>query len=788
MIHFACQCGKKMKVDDEHAGQRVKCRACGHGIVIPGERMPTHDCFISHSSNDRTTAEAICATLEASGIRCWMAPRNIRPGTEYGQGIIEGINACRVMVVVFSASSDASPYVRRETERAVSKGLVVVPFLIEDAPMSATMEFFLGSPHWLDALTPPLEKHIQTLQRTVSALLAESGRTPARRAEMGASDQRRAAASSTARPKRRLLVAAGVAGGLAVAVLLVLAALGKLGPRRTSPEPAAAAPGNGEAQGTPREVPASVSRAPAVPPKPAAAAGIKPPVSKATLKGGNVSLQALGVNVRSTGLNWGAGDDPLAKRLIILSDQRDATLGSGQGGGTAELSFQINNTSEEAVTLSSLQLHLLGVVIVYEDSIVKPGVPKSRRDISVAVKAGINSPPLVGQLRVQDMFASNNLMFYEAEGLAMFYEAEGLVFSVADNSRPDLVTPKIDADGNVTLTFAPGKSGECEVAIRVANAFGQKATKNITVTVLAARLAKAEVVRAFLPGMFGQDYSNPIALRGRRDAVDDKKLDLGAVGLSYTARPGAVFDPCASGDLFPRGETGVMSARFAKPFSIRVACDTRVPQRDATLRNDVMVGQEDPRRRLVAKPPELVRVEYLLAITVHVSTTSGVSQTLHSDRLFRLVAQGDAPIRGYSEAPGEFVDGIVDGCVWLQGQTRAFLMAKQWLNIPAGADAAAISPWCYYADGASPLRAGAKPASPPSRRRWPRSNLAGVLTALRKLRSPVWAMVDEELTRTGRAETDLGKKARYMQTQMRSKARLLAIAPSYSRVETPKAP
>ena len=48
--------------------------------------------FISHSSKDRVTADAICAHLESAGINCWIAPRNIEPGaplesTKSGHGI-----------------------------------------------------------------------------------------------------------------------------------------------------------------------------------------------------------------------------------------------------------------------------------------------------------------------------------------------------------------------------------------------------------------------------------------------------------------------------------------------------------------------------------------------------------------------------------------------------------------------------------------------------------------------------------------------------------------------------
>ena len=36
-----------------------------------------HDVFISYPAEDKITADAVCATLEAKEIRCWIAPRDI---------------------------------------------------------------------------------------------------------------------------------------------------------------------------------------------------------------------------------------------------------------------------------------------------------------------------------------------------------------------------------------------------------------------------------------------------------------------------------------------------------------------------------------------------------------------------------------------------------------------------------------------------------------------------------------------------------------------------------------
>ena len=57
--------------------------------------------FISYSTKDRYFANAICSWLEENDLKCWMAPRDISPGIQYGEAIINAINICKVMVIDF---------------------------------------------------------------------------------------------------------------------------------------------------------------------------------------------------------------------------------------------------------------------------------------------------------------------------------------------------------------------------------------------------------------------------------------------------------------------------------------------------------------------------------------------------------------------------------------------------------------------------------------------------------------------------------------------------------------
>ena len=86
--------------------------------------MVSHDIFISYSSKDRLIADAICHGLEVSQIRCWIAPRDVLPGIQYGEALIEALNSSRIFLQVLSGHSNSSPQVLREVERAARKKLL----------------------------------------------------------------------------------------------------------------------------------------------------------------------------------------------------------------------------------------------------------------------------------------------------------------------------------------------------------------------------------------------------------------------------------------------------------------------------------------------------------------------------------------------------------------------------------------------------------------------------------------------------------------------------------------
>src|SRR5262249_23061057 len=127
--------------------------------------------FISYAHDDKTAADAACAALEGDGIRCWIAPRDVAPGQDWAAAIVDAIDQCLVMVLIFSARTNRSRQVQREVQRAFDREPPVLPLRIENVAPTKGLAYYMGPVHWLDALTPPLEAHLETLVASVKVLV-----------------------------------------------------------------------------------------------------------------------------------------------------------------------------------------------------------------------------------------------------------------------------------------------------------------------------------------------------------------------------------------------------------------------------------------------------------------------------------------------------------------------------------------------------------------------------------------------------------------------------------------
>jgi hypothetical protein len=88
------------------------------------------------------------------------------------------------MLVVFSRHGNQSVQVQREVERAANSGKVLLPLRIDDVLPQEALEYYLSTPHWLDAITKPFEAHLEKLADACASLLAVTGRS-AQDAQLG---------------------------------------------------------------------------------------------------------------------------------------------------------------------------------------------------------------------------------------------------------------------------------------------------------------------------------------------------------------------------------------------------------------------------------------------------------------------------------------------------------------------------------------------------------------------------------------------------------------------------
>ena len=122
-----------------------------------------YSAFISHSSQDAAAAAEIAAALERSGLTCWIAPRDVRPGATWADEIIRGINAARCFVLLVSSAANLSDNVLREVERAAAKSKPIYPVRIEDVAPEGRLEYFISMHHWIDALDGLVANHVDRL-------------------------------------------------------------------------------------------------------------------------------------------------------------------------------------------------------------------------------------------------------------------------------------------------------------------------------------------------------------------------------------------------------------------------------------------------------------------------------------------------------------------------------------------------------------------------------------------------------------------------------------------------
>lgn len=143
--------------------------------------MKKADVFLSYEHSMRTVVEHICSVLEADGISCWYAPRDVMG--DYATSIVDAIDNARVFVVVLNGAASQSAHVLNEVEIAYKRildaqdELAILPFKLNDDQLSKAMEYYIKRLHWIEAGDQGIDKAIEELKTKIAAIVRPGGQS-----------------------------------------------------------------------------------------------------------------------------------------------------------------------------------------------------------------------------------------------------------------------------------------------------------------------------------------------------------------------------------------------------------------------------------------------------------------------------------------------------------------------------------------------------------------------------------------------------------------------------------
>lgn len=114
------------------------------------QTMKSRAAFLSHSSLDAEMVLALCSSLEARGIECWMAPRDLQEGQSWALGCLQGVAESQSFVLLGTENALASYEVLTEVAQAHKRAKPIYTILIPPAKVRGEMDFYLARLHWLE--------------------------------------------------------------------------------------------------------------------------------------------------------------------------------------------------------------------------------------------------------------------------------------------------------------------------------------------------------------------------------------------------------------------------------------------------------------------------------------------------------------------------------------------------------------------------------------------------------------------------------------------------------------
>jgi hypothetical protein len=132
--------------------------------------------FICFSSKDEAIARDVVEFLEAAGLRCWISLRDVPPGHNYQETIVQALEASRGIVFLFSESSSKSGEIKKELSIGGSINTPVFPLRLAPITPTGALRYELATRQWIDIFPDQeraLGKLVDTIDRVLNAAAGE---------------------------------------------------------------------------------------------------------------------------------------------------------------------------------------------------------------------------------------------------------------------------------------------------------------------------------------------------------------------------------------------------------------------------------------------------------------------------------------------------------------------------------------------------------------------------------------------------------------------------------------
>lgn len=129
--------------------------------------------FISYSTKNQASADAMRELFNKHNIDTWMAPYDIPAGSEYAEVLYDALTGCSCLVLMLTDISQNSQWVKKEVNIAITNGKTVIPVKLEDVELNSSMKLYLNDQQIVPVHV--IEEASDEIQKVLNSVISLTG-------------------------------------------------------------------------------------------------------------------------------------------------------------------------------------------------------------------------------------------------------------------------------------------------------------------------------------------------------------------------------------------------------------------------------------------------------------------------------------------------------------------------------------------------------------------------------------------------------------------------------------